>query len=428
MRATRGFEPLVEYRKMVLDNGVTIVAEKHPHVRAVSIGAWVRLGSSYETAQTNGISHFIEHMVFKGTQTRSPLEIATVLESLGGDLNAFTDRELTCFHATALSEHLDQALDVLSDLMLRPTFPKVQLERERKVVLQEMSMVEDSPEEWINDLFFETVWKDQPLGRPVIGTRRNIQKISRATLLKFFQQHYRPENIVISVAGAIDFDDLAEKCRKHFSFQGGQKTLPLDRPASKFRSRARAVTVEGEQLHLLLGFEGIGFQDPYRFDALILSFFLGGGMSSRLFQEIRENAALAYSVDCDCIPYRDTGLFTFYVGMAPKSLKQCMGILSREIHKLRDTPLTEKEINVVKGQLKGTILLSSDQVDVRQESLGRNELVFGRYIPVEEVVAEIDRVSPERIRQLAQRIFVPEKEAVVTLGPVKFKGRKPTLF
>jgi predicted Zn-dependent peptidase len=421
-------DPSALYHKAVLDNGITVVAERHPHVRSVSVGVWVRVGSAMETASTSGISHFIEHMVFKGTERRTPLEIATVLESLGGDLNAFTDRELTCFHATALSEHLDQALDVLSDLVLRPTFPKAQLERERKVLLQELSMVEDSPDEWINDLFFQAVWKDQPLGRPIIGSRKNIQNITRAQLLNFFRDHYRPENLVISVAGNIEFDDLVEKCARFFTFPVQQKMLPLERPVSKYKGRSKSVTIDSEQLHLLLGFEGVGFRDPYRFDALIMSFFLGGGMSSRLFQEIREVAALAYSVDCDCIPFSETGVFTFYVGMSPKSLKQCLQILGKEIGRLREVPLTIKELEVVKGQLRGTVLLSSDQIEVRQESLGRNEVVFGRYIPVDEVIAEIDRVSPERVQEVARRIFDPAKESAVTLGPVKTKGGKLSIF
>ncbi len=410
------------YHKAVLENGLTVVLERHPHVRTVSIGAWVRLGSALETPSTNGISHFIEHMVFKGTERRTPLEIATVLESLGGDLNAFTDRELTCFHATCLNNHVDQALDVLSDLLMRATFPADQLVRERKVLLQELSMVEESPEERISDLFFQTVWKDQPLGRPIIGSKKNIQGISRNQLLKFFRQHYRPENMVISAAGDIDFNEFVDKCRKYFTFTGAPAEKAPKRPVSKYTGKSKSIKSDTEQLHLLLGFEGIGFQDPYRFDALMLSFFLGGGMSSRLFQEIRENAALAYSVDCDCVPFSQTGLFTFYVGMSPKSLKPCLKILSREIHRLRDQPLTTRELDMVKGQVKGAILLSSDQTEVRQESLGRNEVIFGRYVTVEEVIAEIDRVSSDRVQALARRIFDPEKEAVVTLGPTKLSG------
>ncbi len=417
------------YHKAVLDNGLTVVAEKHPHVRSISVGVWVRLGSALESPKTNGISHFIEHMVFKGTEKRTPLELATVLECLGGDLNAFTDREMTCFHATALNENLDEALDVLSDLVIRPTFPKEQLVRERKVLLQELSMVEDSPEEWISDLFFGTVWKDQPLGRPIIGTKKNIREISRAQLLKFFGDHYRPENIVISIAGNInDFNELVDKCEKYFVFPDRAKKPLAKVPPSKYRRGARSEVSDSEQMHMLLGFEGLGFRDSHRFDGLILSFFLGGGMSSRLFQQIREVAALAYSVDCDFIPFMDTGVFNFYVGMAPKSLGPCLKILSKEIERLKTIPLTKKELDVVKGQLKGTILLSNDQVEVRQESLGRNEVVFGRNITVEEVIDEIMRVSPERVQALAQRLFVPEKESIVTLGPVKWKGARPSVF
>ncbi len=417
-----------QYHKAVLENGLTVVAEKHPHVRSVSVGVWVRLGSALESDKTTGISHFIELMLFKGTEKRTPLELATVLECLGGDLNAFTDRELTCFHATALNENLDEALDVLSDLIIRPTFPKEQLVRERKVLLQELSMVEDSPEDWISDLFFSTVWRDQPLGRPIIGTKKNIQGISRAQLLKFFGDHYRPENIVISIAGNIDFNEVVDKCRKYFTFPNRPKKPLAKRLPSSYKRGARSVVAESEQMHMLLGFEGLGFRDTHRFDGLILSFFLGGGMSSRLFQEIREVAALAYSVDCDCVPFMDTGIFSFYVGMAPRSLGPCLKILSREINRLKTIPLTQKELDIVKGQLKGNILLSNDQVEVRQESLGRNEVVFGRYVTVEEVIDEIVRVTPERIQALAQRLFVPEKESIVTLGPAKWKGSRPTVF
>jgi predicted Zn-dependent peptidase len=416
-----------QYRKTVLNSGVTLVAEHHDHVRSVSIGAWVKTGSSLETAEVNGVSHFIEHMVFKGTVNRNPLEIATVLEALGGDLNAFTDREFTCYHATVLNEHVDVALDVLSDLLIRPTFPRAQLERERKVLLQELSMIEEAPDDWINDLFFKSIWKGEPLGQPVIGNRKTIQGLSRSQILKYFRSHYRPENMVISVAGNVDFDQLAEKCDRYFQFGDLKPAKTPLRRESIYRSRQKAATANTEQLHLLLGFEGIGFNDPYRFDALILSFFLGGGMSSRLFQEIREKAGLAYSVECDCIPFTCTGAFTIYAALAPRSLKQCLSIVSKEIARLRQNPLTEKELSIVKGQLKGTILLSSDQMETRQESLGRNEIVFGRYISVEEVIAEIERVSGERIQELANRLFTPEKESIVTVSKRAPKS-KLTLF
>jgi predicted Zn-dependent peptidase len=418
-----GSEPTIpQYQKTELSNGMTLVAEWHPYVRSVSIGVWVKVGSSFESKPLNGISHFIEHMVFKGTESRNPLQIATALESLGGDLNAFTDREFTCYHATVLQEHVEVAFDILSDLLVHPTFPKEEMERERKVLLQELSMVEETPDDCIGDEFFATIWKGEPLGQSVIGTRKSIQAITRSQLIKFFRQYYRAGNIVLSVAGNVPFGQLRELAEKYFSNLSKEPVKLSKRIPSHYQSRQKSVVMNTEQLHLLLGFESVGFRDPFRFDALILSFFLGGGMSSRLFQEIREKAALAYTVDCECIPFSDTGAFSIYVAMAPRSLKPCLEILAREVDRVSRFPLTEKDLNLVKGQLKGTILLSNDQMDTRQESLGRNEIVFGRYISVEEVIEELQRVSPDRVQALAQRIFVRDREAVVTLGKNKVSG------
>lgn len=408
--------PTPEFEKVVLDNGLTLVSERYPHVRSVCLGVWVKVGSAQETPSQNGVSHFIEHMVFKGTQKRDALMLATVLESKGGDLNAFTDREVTCYHATVLNEHIELALDVLSDLVLHPVFDKAQMERERKVLYRELSMVEDSPDDWISDIFFKSVWRDHPLGQPIIGSRKTIHGISRSLLLKFYEQHYRADNMILSVAGNFEFAELRRLVDHYFTFPARQKLLPLMAPPAKYRPRSRVVAMPVDQTHLLVGFEGLGFRSSQRFDALILSYFLGGGMSSRLFQEIREKAALAYSVECDFVPFTDSGVFTVYLATAAKSVKSCLGIIGREIGRLKDTPLTESELDLVKGQLKGTILLSADQMETRQESLGRNEIVFGRHIPVEEVIAEIEEVTPDRVQRLARELFLKEKQAVVTLG------------
>lgn len=417
-----------EFHKSCLDNGLTLVAERHPHVCSVCIGVWVRVGSTLETPANNGISHFIEHMVFKGTEKRTAIEIATVLESLGGDLNAFTDREFTCFHATALKEHLDVAMDVISDLVLRPAFERSDIERERRVLLREMSMVEETPDDWINDIFFETIWASEPLGQTILGTRRSIKRLTRANLVKFFREYYRSENMVISVAGNIDFDDVRKQCEKYFAFAPAQKTLPLSVLTSKYHARKRSVVADTEQTHLMLGFGSVGFKDPYRFEALILSFFLGGGMSSRLFQEIREKAALAYTVDCDYVPFSETGAFSVYVALSARSVPKCLEILRREIENLKQNSLSEKELALVKGQLKGSVLLSSDHMENRQESIGRNEIIFGRYVPVEEVLEQIDRVTTERIHELAKRMFVPENEGAVTIGRQRLGSKALTIF
>lgn len=414
------------FQRTVLDNGLTIVVEKHP-VRSASIGVWVKVGSTNESPGISGISHFIEHMLFKGTETRTAFEIATVLESLGGDLNAFTDREVTCYHATVLSEHFGTAIDVLSDMLMHATFPRVELERERSVLLQELSMVHDNPEDWIHDLHFQAVWPKEALGRPIIGNKKTLQKISRAQLLKYFENYYRVDNMVVSVSGNVDFEEVVRLCKKHFTSPQRQEALALNWKAPKYCRRKQHTSADCDQLHMLLGFEGVPFNDPLRYDALVLSFFLGGGMSSRLFQEVRERAGLAYTVECDFIPFSQCGLFTIYVALAPRSLAPCLQILRTELGKLAKTPLTEEELKLVIGQLRGTILLSSDQMEVRQESLARNEITFGRYIPVEEVIGEIEKVTAERIQKLAKKLFIPEKESVVTLGKVKPKG-KLTVF
>ncbi len=414
--------PAPEFKKYTLPNGLALVVEKHARVRSVSVGAWVRMGSRFEKIKEAGYSHFVEHMLFKGTATRTPLEIATSLERLGGDLNAFTDKEYTCYHATVLAEHLENALDVLSDLVIHATFPKDEVEREKKVLIHELSVLEDAPDDSILDLYLQTVWKDDPLGVPVIGNRKNILATTRNQLYKYFKQHYRPDNMVLSVAGNVEFDQVRETVERLFAFGPSPKGKPLKSKRPKFQSKRRHLSAPTEQTHLLLGFEGLGFRDTGRFDLLMVSFFLGGGMSSRLFQEIREKAGLAYSIDCDCISFSDTGIFDVYLNTSPRSLGKCMDILSKELLRLVETPLEEKDLEMVKGQLKGAVLLAADEMDSRQESIGRNELVFGRYLSVEEIVREIEGVTPDSVQAMAARIFQPGKESVLTLGKSKPKG------
>lgn len=411
-----------EFRKEVLDNGATVVAERHPHVQSVCVGVWVKSGTCHESGRLNGISHFLEHMVFKGTQTRSPFEISSALECLGGDLNAFTDREYTVYHATVLAEDLAPALDVLSDLVLHPTFPKAEIDREKKVLLQEMTMVEESPEEWVMNLLVESVWKGEPLGLPILGTRRTIQRLGRAEMLRYFEEHYRADNVVISVAGNFDFGKLRELCERYFDFAPRQRELPLPPAPSRFKPRRRSVTADSDQVHVAIAYEGLGYKDPRRFDALVLSALLGGGMSSRLFQEIREKAALAYSVDCDFVAYGDAGLVTFYVAVAPRSFRKCLDILGMELEKVRGGDAGADELSKIKGQLKGTLLLSADLMESRQESIGRNEVIFGRYVSVDEVLKAIEQVTPEKVARLASDLFVPEKEAVATIGRNRYRN------
>ncbi len=417
-----------QFRKAILSQGATLVAESHPHVRSVSVGVWVRVGSSSESPNLNGVSHFIEHLAFKGTRTRNPQQIATVIEGLGGDLNAFTEREVTCFHATVLNEHVDIALDILSDLVVNPTFPKQELERERKVLLQELSMVEESPEDAIYDSLFRQIWKGESLGQPIIGSRKTIQSLTRGMVEHFFEDHYQPSNIVVSVAGGIEFEPLRERCEHYFRFHNPQQKLNLNRRSVKYHPRHWFQKNTTDQLHCLLGFKGVGVRDPKRYAYLLLSFVLGGGMGSRLFQEIREKAALAYSVDCDFLPFCETGIFTIYAGMSSRSLGKSLEIFGNEFSKLRETDIPLEELDRVKGQLKGMILLSSDQMEARQEALARNEILFGRAVPVDEVLSSIDLVTQEDLRRAAEELFVPQNESLIVLSKNKPKLKRLSVF
>lgn len=417
-----------QFRKAVLSSGATLVAESHPYVRSVSVGVWIRVGSCHESPQLNGVSHFIEHLAFKGTKTRSPQQIATVLEGLGGDLNAFTEREVTCFHATVLNEHVDIALDVLSDLVVNPTFPKQEVERERKVLLQELSMVEDSPEDSIYDSLFRQIWKGESLGQPIIGSRKTIQGLTRSMVEKFFEDHYQPSNIVISVAGGVDFEPLRERCEHYFRFNRPQQKLPFDRYSVKYHPRHWFQKSPSDQLHCLVGFKGVGVRDPKRYSYMLLSFILGGGMGSRLFQEIREKAGIAYSVDCDFLPFSETGIFTIYAGMSSRSLKKSLEIFSDEFEKLRESDVPTEELDRIKGQLKGMILLSADQMEARQEALARNEILFGRAIPVEEVLSQIDLVTQDDLRLAAKELLVSQNESLVVLSKNKPKLKRLSVF
>jgi len=402
--------------------------ERNDYVRSVSVGVWVKVGSSLESKALNGVSHFIEHMVFKGTQTRSSLELATVIESLGGDLNAFTDREVTCYHATVLSEHLKIALEVLSDLTLHPVFPKNEIEPEKRVLLQELSMIGESPDDQIYDLFFRGVWKNQSLGQPVIGNKNTIESFNRSTALQMFKKYYQPNNMVISVAGNINPELLVDWCEDLFVGPAAKKPIPKSDLRVKYKPTRKQKEIPTDQLHLILGFEGLSMHDSARYAALVLNVYLGGGMSSRLFQDIREKAGLAYTVDCDFISFANAGLCAIYMALQPKSLGQCLKILGKELTQVVNAPISETSLSAIKNQIKGSIILGSEHTESRQESLGRNELFFGRHFTPEEIVKEIEHVSVEQVQDVAKKIFKPATESSIVLSRSKPKIKEVTIF
>lgn len=414
------------FQKTVFDNGLTLVSERHPEFRSLSIGVWVKAGTRHEQPREAGVSHFLEHMLFKGTESRTALQIAREVDQVGGDFNAFTAREHTCFHILLLDRDIGLGLDILSDVVLNSNFDSDELERERKVILQEISMVEESPEELVHDLFFERIYGRHGLGKPILGTEASVRRMRRADLMRFFRKHYSPEQIVVSVAGNVSHDDLKRRLRpltrgawpgRKNSGSGngvggsGAIEIPKVRDGRWWLERST------EQVHLVWGVEGLSYASRDRFAAFLLNVYLGGGMSSSLFQEIREKNGLAYTVYSSLSPFSDSGVFSIYAATGMTQVPLCLKLVEESVTKLQKALLSEDELAVIKDNLKGTILLSSDSAESRMSSIAKNELFFQQYIPVNDVCKQIDQVTPNDVRRVARKLLKNGSRSVLALGP-----------
>lgn len=408
---------MLNYRKETYPNGIRLLTEEVPHVRSVSLGIWVRVGSRDETPDLSGISHFMEHMFFKGTSRRTARDIAEALESVGGQLNAFTTKEYTCFYSRALDEHLDLALDVLSDMFFNSLFDPKDIETERKVVLEEIKMYEDSPDEIIHDLFARTLWQGHPLGRPILGNVDAINDINREKLLEYHNQKYSPGNIVISAAGRISHNELAEKIHPIFG-DWGRSSQPADYKAPVSQLRAVAShKKETEQVQICLGVPGLMQSDERVYELYVLNNILGGGVSSRLFQEIREQRGLAYSVYSYHSAYRDSGLFSIYAGTSPKNRDEVIKLVLDELNHIKREGIREEELKKSREQIKGSIYLGLESVSNRMTRLGKSEIYHDRVIDPDEIIDKIGRVTVDKVKDLADQLFQPEKFVLTTIGP-----------
>lgn len=406
------------YRKTVLPSGVRVISELVPHVPSVTIGLWAIVGSRNEQPAQNGISHFVEHMLFKGTPNRDALAISKAIESVGGILNAFTTREYTCVFAKVLPQHTELAVDILADAFLHSTFLPEELEKERKVILQEIGMVEDTPDDWVHDLFSESFWPDHPLGRPILGTAPILESLKREDVLGYFGRYFWPEGLIISAAGALDHDALVRLVERHFVLErSAARPEPLPPPVPKRSVAIRRKNLE--QAHVCIGTVGVPQTHPLREAAYMLNAILGGSMSSRLFQEIREKRGLAYSVYSFLSTYADAGQFGVYAGTGTENVTQVIDLVLKELREVRQNSITPAELASAKEQLKGSFLLSLESSDSRMDRLARDEIFHGRHYPVEEVVAEIDRVTLDDLHAVAHEILGRDTLSLAVIGRVR---------
>ncbi len=406
------------YRKTVLNNGIRIISESVEHARSVCIGIWVNAGSRDEEFSENGVSHFIEHMSFKGTKNRNALQIAKELDAIGGMSNAFTGRENTCFHARVLGKHLFIVADILSDIFLNSVFDPIDIEKERGVIFQEIKMLEDSPEDYIHDLLYRILWKDHPIGMPVLGTKESIVNISRNTILNYIMRHYSPENIIVCAAGAVKHDDMLHYFSPIFEKVSHNNLDPIRFPPQtnievSFHYR------DLEQTHICIGVESVSIKDERRFAVSLLNTILGGNMSSRLFQEIRDKRGLAYSVYSFTSSYTDIGMFGIYAACESTNVNAVLEIINKEIKRLLNGDISKEDINGAKDYIIGGVYLASESIENRMIRMARNELIFEKYIPYEEIVSKIESVNLDDIIDVANMIFNNKILALVTLGPLK---------
>jgi predicted Zn-dependent peptidase len=415
MESMSSQEPnLVEHT--TFPNGLVVVSEFMPHVRSVSVGIWIRSGSRREPLDLNGISHFIEHMVFKGTSRRTAEDIAREVDRVGGMLDAFTAKELVCFNTRVLDEHLPIAFDVLADMLLDPRFPQEEISRERSVILEEIRMVEDDPEDLVHEIFAKNFWGPHPLGRPILGTSESVERFDRPILDGWFRRWYTPNNMIITAAGHLSHQQLLDLVGPRFGERvsaGESHAENPPAPQAKFAARSKS---ELEQVHFCLGVPAHPMNDPRRYTVAVLNNLLGSGMSSRLFQNIREKQGLAYAVFSEASHYHDAGVLSVYAGTSLETLERLIRSVTAEFRDLKQNMVSDEELGRAKDNLKGATLLSLESAGARMSDLARQYLYYGRFIPPEDRIAQMESVSREDILELAREIFQSSRVSAAIVG------------
>ncbi len=409
-------EELRNIQREVLPNGLTIITEQMDHIRSVSLGIWLKSGSRHDDAPVNGISHFIEHMVFKGTTSRSAEDIARQVDSIGGNMDAFTGKETVCFNMKVLDEHLPVAIDILSDMVLNPVFAASEITRERGVILEEIKMDEDNPDYLVHELFTQNFFKDHPLGKPILGTKETVRRFDQEAIRADYGQKFVPGNIIISAAGNIQHDHVVDLLRQRFEHltpgsNGWHNNPPKISSRITLRNKKSL-----EQVQICLGVPSYEISHTRRYVSYVLNTLLGGGMSSRLFQNVREKQGLVYSIFSELNPFRDTGCLSVYAGTSLQSAPKVVQSVLQEFRNFKEVSLSEEELKRGKDQLKGGLMLSLESSTARMSNLARQEMYYDRFVGMDEIIDRIQAVTAEDVQQSARELFRPEAIAVTVLG------------
>lgn len=415
-------------RRTVLPSGLRIVTEEISSVRSAAVGIWVNVGSRDETPAVAGASHFLEHLLFKGTKTRTALEISSSIESVGGEMNAFTGKEYTCFYARVIDSDLPMAIDVISDLITSSLVTETDVNAERKVVLEEIAMRDDDPSDLVHDLFSDTYYGDTQLGRSILGSVQSINEMSRKSVFNYYKKRYVPQDLVVAVAGNIKHKTVVEMIENALSGDGFLDVTgtPQVRPNKAIKVKDQQsvglITRKTEQAHMFYGLAGVSREDDRRFTMGILSAALGGGMSSRLFQEIREKRGLAYSVYSYAQQFAGSGLLGFYAGCHPSKAVEVVEIIREVLHDVAENGMTTEEISRAKGAVKGSLVLSQEDSGSRMSNIGKSEIVYGEVMGFDEILKKISDVTPVAVRQLAGEIFL-QRPTLALVGPFKDQSK-----
>lgn len=415
-------------RRTVLPSGLRIVTEEISSVRSAAVGVWVNVGSRDETPAVAGASHFLEHLLFKGTKTRSALEISSSIESVGGEMNAFTGKEYTCFYARVIDTDLPMAVGVISDLITSSLVTAADVDAERKVVLEEIAMRDDDPSDLVHDLFSDTYYGDTQLGRSILGSVQSIKEMSRRSVFNYYKKRYVPQDLVVAVAGNIKHKTVVDMITKALSRDGFLDVIgtPQVRPNKAIKVKDQQsvglISRKTEQAHMFYGLAGVSREDDRRFTMGILSAALGGGMSSRLFQEIREKRGLAYSVYSYAQQFAGSGLLGFYAGCHPSKAVEVVEIIREVLHDVSENGMTAEEITRAKGAVKGSLVLSQEDSGSRMSNIGKSEIVYGEVMSFDEILKKISDVTPEAVRQLAGEILL-QRPTLALVGPFKDEAK-----